>query len=177
VGIPFSPGVVGEPLAGVEDALVVRAVQHAADHRYAHGPRGLEQPPSAYSVSRWWERGRRRFVRLNYGFGGHGAVRVLQTLGCFLAHEQVAWGHPMRWFPPSIQVLAEIKADPDLHTIPVVILTVSRDEQDVLLGQQLAASAYITKPVDLPQFIDVIESIEGFCLTIASFPREFQPAT
>jgi chemotaxis family two-component system response regulator Rcp1 len=73
-------------------------------------------------------------------------------------------------------VLAEIKADPDLHTIPVVILTVSRDEQDVLLSPQVAAWAYITKPVDLPQFIDVIESIEEFWLTIASFPREFQPA-
>ncbi len=74
------------------------------------------------------------------------------------------------------QVLAEIKADPDLDTIPVVILTVSRVEQDVLQAQHLAAWAYITKPVDLQQFIAVIESIDDFWLTIATFPRQFTAA-
>src|ERR671933_2309890 len=58
------------------------------------------------------------------------------------------------------QVLAEIKADPRLKTIPVVILTTSRAEQDVLRTYELQANCYITKPVDLDQFITVVKSIE-----------------
>ncbi len=73
------------------------------------------------------------------------------------------------------QVLVELKADPELRRIPVVILTVSRDEQDALRAEQLAAWAYITKPLDLQQFIRVIESIEKFWLTVAIYPRELQP--
>ncbi len=73
------------------------------------------------------------------------------------------------------QVLVELKADPELRRIPVVILTVSRDEQDALRAEQLAAWAYITKPVDLQQFITVIESIEKVWLTVAIYPRELQP--
>jgi CheY-like chemotaxis protein len=72
-------------------------------------------------------------------------------------------------------VLAELKADPDLRSIPVVILTVSRNQQDRLRAEQLAAWAYITKPVDLQQLIAVIESIEAFWLTVAIYPRELQP--
>jgi CheY-like chemotaxis protein len=74
------------------------------------------------------------------------------------------------------QVLAEIKADPDLSTIPIVILTISRDDHDLLRAEQLAAWAYITKPLDLEQFIGVIESIEHFWLSVAIYPRELQTA-
>jgi two-component system, chemotaxis family, response regulator Rcp1 len=69
------------------------------------------------------------------------------------------------------EVLAEIKADPALHTIPVVILTTSRAEQDVLRSYELQANCYITKPVDLDQFITVVKSIEDFWLTIVTLPR------
>src|SRR5919202_5278493 len=69
------------------------------------------------------------------------------------------------------EVLAEIKADPDLHTIPVVILTTSRAEQDVLRSYELQANCYITKPVDLDQFITVVKSIEDFWLTIVTLPH------
>ena len=68
------------------------------------------------------------------------------------------------------EVLAEIKADPALHTIPVVILTTSRAEQDVLRSYELKANCYITKPVDLEQFITVVRSIEDFWLTIVKLP-------
>jgi two-component system, chemotaxis family, response regulator Rcp1 len=68
------------------------------------------------------------------------------------------------------EVLAEIKADPQLKTIPVVVLTTSRAEQDVLHSYQLQANCYITKPVDLDQFITVVKSIEDFWLTIVTLP-------
>ncbi len=68
------------------------------------------------------------------------------------------------------EVLSEIKADPTLKTIPVVVLTTSRAEQDVLQSYQLQANCYITKPVDLEQFITVVKSIEDFWLTIVSLP-------
>ena len=70
------------------------------------------------------------------------------------------------------EVLAEVKADPDLKTIPVVILTTSRAEQDVLRSYELQANCYISKPVDLDQFITVVKSIEDFWLTIVTLPRQ-----
>ena len=68
-------------------------------------------------------------------------------------------------------MLAELKADPDLKTIPVVILTTSRAEQDVLRSYELQANCYISKPVDLDQFITVVKSIEDFWLTVVTLPR------
>ena len=66
--------------------------------------------------------------------------------------------------------LAEIKNDPGLKRIPVVILTTSQDERDVLQAYNTHANSYITKPVDLKQFITVVESIENFWLTIVKLP-------
>lgn len=68
------------------------------------------------------------------------------------------------------EVLAEIKADPSLHRIPVVILTTSRAEDDVLKSYDLNANCYITKPVDLDQFIRVVRMIENFWLTVVVLP-------
>jgi two-component system, chemotaxis family, response regulator Rcp1 len=68
------------------------------------------------------------------------------------------------------QVLAEIKAGDDLRRIPVVVLTVSSDEADVLEAYNLHANCYITKPVDLGQFMNVVRSIEDFWLTIVQLP-------
>ncbi len=67
-------------------------------------------------------------------------------------------------------ILAAIKADPDLKHIPVVVLTSSQAEEDVLRTYDLHANCYITKPVDLDQFIKVIKSIETFWLTIVRLP-------
>ena len=69
------------------------------------------------------------------------------------------------------EVLAEIKADDDLKRIPVVILTTSQDEQDVLKTYNLYANCYITKPVDLDQFVTVVKSIEDFWLGIVVLPK------
>ena len=73
------------------------------------------------------------------------------------------------------EVLAELKSDDDLKTIPVVVLTTSRAEQDVLRAYKLHANCYITKPVDFEQFIDVVRSIESFWLFVVTLPPKAQP--
>lgn len=73
------------------------------------------------------------------------------------------------------EVLAEIKADEELKTIPVVVLTTSRAEQDVLRAYQLNANCYITKPVDFEQFLDVIRMIESFWLFVVTLPPKPKP--
>jgi CheY-like chemotaxis protein len=69
------------------------------------------------------------------------------------------------------EVLAEIKADTQLRCIPVVVLTTSKSEEDVLRSYQLNANCYITKPVDLEQFIRVVRAIEDFWLTMVVLPH------
>ena len=69
------------------------------------------------------------------------------------------------------QVLAEIKADEQLKRIPVVILSSSSAEQDILKSYDLHANCYITKPVDFDQFVAVVRSIEDFWLTMVKLPR------
>lgn len=70
------------------------------------------------------------------------------------------------------QVLAEIKSDSNLKLIPVIILTTSAAEQDILNTYANHANAYITKPVDFDQFINVVRSIENFWLTIVKLPTK-----
>jgi len=70
------------------------------------------------------------------------------------------------------EVLAEIKKDEDLKCIPVVILTSSAAEQDIVKSYSLHANCYITKPVDLDQFIGVVKSIEHFWLSVVRLPQE-----
>lgn len=69
------------------------------------------------------------------------------------------------------QVLAEIKADQNFTDIPVVVLTTSSADEDILRAYQLHANCYITKPVDLTQFLKVVESIEDFWLTVVKLPK------
>ena len=68
------------------------------------------------------------------------------------------------------EVLAEIKADPELMRIPVVVLTTSRAEVDILKTYNLHANCFITKPIDLHQFIKVVHAIEDFWFTIVKLP-------
>jgi CheY-like chemotaxis protein len=68
------------------------------------------------------------------------------------------------------EVLAEIKSDASLRRIPVVVVTVSRDEQDILKAYDLYANCYITKPIDFSQFIKITKSIEEFWLEIVKLP-------
>ncbi len=69
------------------------------------------------------------------------------------------------------EVLEEIKQDPDLKHIPVVVLTTSQAEQDIMKSYDKHANCYVTKPVDLDQFIGVIKSIEEFWLAIVKLPQ------
>lgn len=71
----------------------------------------------------------------------------------------------------GFEVLNEIKEDPDLKRIPVVVLTTSQAEQDIIQSYNLYANAYVTKPVDLEQFIRVLKSIEDFWLEIVKLPN------
>lgn len=68
------------------------------------------------------------------------------------------------------EMLADIKTDPELRRIPVVILTTSQAEEDILRSYDLHANCYITKPLDLNQFAIVIQSLENFWLTIVTLP-------
>jgi two-component system, chemotaxis family, response regulator Rcp1 len=70
------------------------------------------------------------------------------------------------------EVLEEIKASPTLKTIPVVILTTSSSETDILRSYMLHANCYITKPVGLAGFLKVVKSIDGFWLSVVKLPRE-----
>jgi two-component system, chemotaxis family, response regulator Rcp1 len=68
-------------------------------------------------------------------------------------------------------VLAEVKGDRDLRRIPLVILSTSRAEADIARAYDLHANAYVTKPLDIEQFITVVRSIEDFWLTIVELPK------
>jgi CheY-like chemotaxis protein len=69
------------------------------------------------------------------------------------------------------EVLEEVKADPELRTIPVVILTTSEAEEDVLRSYALHANAYVTKPVDFERFIAVVRQIDDFFVEVVRRPR------
>jgi CheY-like chemotaxis protein len=74
------------------------------------------------------------------------------------------------------EVLAEIKSDESLRAIPVVVLTTSRAEQDVLQAYQHHANCYITKPVDFEKFLNVVRSIESFWLMVVTLPSHGKSA-
>jgi CheY-like chemotaxis protein len=69
------------------------------------------------------------------------------------------------------EVLAEVKADPDLRRIPVVVLTTSKAEEDVLRSYDLHANAYVTKPVDFDRFIEVVRQIDEFFVSVVKLPE------
>ena len=69
------------------------------------------------------------------------------------------------------QLLEKIKSDPDLCCIPVVVLTTSSAEEDILRSYELHANAYVTKPVDLEQFISVVRQIDEFFLQVVRLPQ------
>ena len=68
------------------------------------------------------------------------------------------------------EVLQEIKQDPDLRRVPVVVLTTSKSEEDILKSYNLYANCYVTKPVDLDQFIKVVKTIDDFWLAVVRLP-------
>ena len=70
------------------------------------------------------------------------------------------------------EVLSELQNDPRLRHIPVIVLTTSEGEEDILSAYEMNANCYITKPVDWRQFIKVVELIEDFWLTVVKLPKE-----
>jgi CheY-like chemotaxis protein len=70
------------------------------------------------------------------------------------------------------EVLAELKSDPDLRTIPVVVLTSSSADEDVMRAYQLQCNCYITKPVVFKDFLQVVRSIENFWLAVVTLPEK-----
>ena len=66
--------------------------------------------------------------------------------------------------------MEEIKRDNDLKRIPVIVLTISKNEEDILKAYDLGANCYITKPIDLEEFMKVIKSIEDFWFTVVKLP-------
>ncbi len=70
------------------------------------------------------------------------------------------------------QVLSEIKAEPSLAQIPVVVLTTSQAEEDILRAYQLHANCYVTKPVDFNQFLHIVSTIEEFWLSVVKLPKK-----
>jgi CheY-like chemotaxis protein len=72
------------------------------------------------------------------------------------------------------EVLSELKADPALRLIPVVVLTTSEAESDILRSYELHANCYVTKPVDLDKFIEIVRTIEAFWLAIVKLPRHHE---
>ena len=68
------------------------------------------------------------------------------------------------------EVLAEVKSDPDLRTIPIVVLTTSEAEEDVLKSYQLHANAYVTKPVDFERFVSIVRQIDDFFVSVVRLP-------
>jgi CheY-like chemotaxis protein len=70
----------------------------------------------------------------------------------------------------GMEVLAQLKSDPDLLVIPVVMLTTSRAEEDIVRSYSLHANAFVTKPVDFEHFIEAIRQIDNFFLTLVCLP-------
>jgi chemotaxis family two-component system response regulator Rcp1 len=68
------------------------------------------------------------------------------------------------------ELLEVIKADPKLRRIPVVVLTISESDQDVMSSYDMQANAYVMKPIDLDQFVHVVQSIEDFWFTVVKYP-------
>jgi len=72
----------------------------------------------------------------------------------------------------GLEVLADLKQDPDLLSIPVVMLTTSKAEEDILRSYELHANAYVSKPVDFEHFVDAIRQIDDFFLTLVQLPGQ-----
>jgi CheY-like chemotaxis protein len=73
------------------------------------------------------------------------------------------------------EVLAEVKSDPEFRSIPVVVLTTSKAEEDILRSYDLHANAYVTKPVDFNRFIEVVRQIDEFFVTVVKLPGHIPP--
>jgi CheY-like chemotaxis protein len=112
-------------------------------------------------------------VQLHVVGDGEEATRFLRRTGDFAGAPRPALvlldlNLPRR---NGLEVLADLKADPDLRTIPVVVLTTSQAQQDIQCSYQLHTNAYVVKPIDADQFSQAIGQIDDLFLTLAAQPR------
>ncbi len=112
-------------------------------------------------------------VQLHVVGDGEEATRFLRRTGDFASAPRPALvlldlNLPRR---SGLEVLADLKADPDLRTIPVVVLTTSQAQQDIQCSYQLHSNAYVVKPIDVNQFSAAIGQIDDLFLTLAAQPQ------
>jgi CheY-like chemotaxis protein len=112
-------------------------------------------------------------VQLHVVGDGEEATRFLRRTGDFASAPRPALvlldlNLPRR---SGLEVLADLKADPDLQTIPVVVLTTSKAQQDIQCSYQLHTNAYVVKPIDVDQFSAAIGQIDDLFLTLAAQPQ------
>ena len=105
---------------------------------------------------------------------------TITELGCQISSRKRTWKLAVdiiktkqtRQSRSSREVLREIREDERLRLLPVIVLTTSNDERDVLAAYSLLANCYITKPVDMDQFVATMRAFEGFWLTWVTFPPD-----
>jgi CheY-like chemotaxis protein len=134
----------------------------------------VEDNPGDVRLTREALRGAAVHNRLQVAEDGEQAIALLRRRGPFAAAARpdlilLDLNLPRK---DGKEVLAEIKADPGLRTIPVVILTISTAHEDILRAYHLSANCYIAKPVDFGEFRRVVRSIESFWLTVVELPPE-----
>jgi len=112
-------------------------------------------------------------VQLHVVGDGEEATRFLRRTGDFASAPRPALVLLDLTLPrrSGLEVLADLKADPDLQTIPVVVLTTSQAEQDIQRSYQLHTNAYVVKPIDADQFSAAIGQIDDLFLTLAAQPQ------
>ena len=110
-----------------------------------------------------------RQIRLEVAADGEQALAYLRREGRFAEAVRPDLNLPGRG---GLEVLAEVKADETLQTIPVVVLTTSAADQDIRTGYRHHGNCFVTKPVDLDEFFQVVEQIAHFWLTVAHLPPE-----
>lgn len=115
------------------------------------------------------------FVNLHYVMDGNEAIKYLRKQDKYRYESRpdlilLDLNMPIK---DGREVLEEIKSDEELRTIPVIVMTISKAEEDILRSYKLHANAYIIKPIGLAQFNEAIKSIENFWLTIVRLPSKF----
>jgi len=116
---------------------------------------------------------------LNFAHDGIEAMDCLRRQGKFLTAQRpdiilLDLNMPCK---DGREVLAEIKRDADLKTIPVIVLSTSADEDDLRHSYGSGANSFVTKPADLQQFMDVVKAIEDFWFGISTLPGQILPKT
>jgi CheY-like chemotaxis protein len=132
----------------------------------------VEDNPGDIRLSREALRGGKVRNRLSVAENGAAAVAFLRKKGKYRAAPRpdlilLDLNLPGK---SGFEVLREIKADPDLKRIPVVVLTASEAEEDIVKSYDLHANCYIAKPVTLESFLQIVRSIESFWLTLVKLP-------